>query len=46
MAGFDLNSIGTLLSEGGVSAISKRTKVKQSDVAKVLSAVPPRTTEL
>ncbi|MBR4700667.1 MAG: DUF937 domain-containing protein [Oscillospiraceae bacterium] len=41
MAGFDLNSIGTLLSEGGVSAISKRTKVKQSDVAKVLSAGIP-----
>lgn len=41
MAGFDLNSIGTLLSEGGVSAISRRTKVKQGDVAKVLSAGIP-----
>lgn len=38
---FDLNSIGSLVSEGGVSAISKRTKVKQSDVAKVLSAGIP-----
>ena len=41
MAGFDLNSIGTLLSEGGVSAISRRTKVKQGDVAKVLSVGIP-----
>ncbi len=41
MAVFDLNSIGMLLSEGGVSAISKRTKVKQGDVAKVLSAGIP-----
>lgn len=41
MAAFDLNSIGMLLSEGGVSAISRRTKVKQGDVAKVLSAGIP-----
>lgn len=41
MAGFDLNSIGSLFSEGGVSAISRRTKVKQGDVAKVLSAGIP-----
>ena len=41
MAAFDLNSIGMLLSEGGVSAISSRTKVKQGDVAKVLSAGIP-----
>ena len=33
----DLNSIGSLLSGGGVSAISKRTKVAKDDVAKVLS---------
>ncbi len=37
----DLNSIGSLLSEGGVSAISKRTKVAKQDVAKVLSAGIP-----
>lgn len=41
MSGFDLNTIGSLLSEGGVSAISKRTRVKQGDVAKVLSAGIP-----
>jgi hypothetical protein len=38
---FDMNSIGTLLSGGGVSAISKRTKVNKEDVAKVLSAGIP-----
>ena len=39
--GFDLNSIGALLSGGGLSAISKRVKLKQEDVAKVLSAGIP-----
>lgn len=38
---FDLNSIGSLVSEGGVSAISKRTKLAKQDVAKVLSAGIP-----
>ena len=38
---FDLNSIGSLVSEGGVSAISKRTKLSKQDVAKVLSAGIP-----
>lgn len=37
MAGFDLNSIGELLAAGGTSAISKRLKLKQGDVAQVLS---------
>ena len=41
MAGFDLNSIGSLLSGKGVAEIAKRSKVKQSDVAKVLSAGIP-----
>ena len=41
MGQFDLNSIGALLSGGGVSAISKRTKIKKDDVAKVLSAGIP-----
>ncbi len=41
MAGFDLNSIGSLLSGKGVAEIAKRAKVKQSDVAKVLSAGIP-----
>ena len=41
MANFDLNSIGRLLSGGGLAAIAKRTKVKQADVAKVLSAGIP-----
>ena len=41
MASFDLNSIGRLLSGGGLSAISKRTKLKQADVARVLSAGIP-----
>ena len=39
--GFDLNSIGSLLSGGGIDAISKRTKVGKEDVAKVLSAGIP-----
>ena len=38
---FDLNSIGALISGGGLSAISKRTKVGKEDVAKVLSAGIP-----
>lgn len=38
---FDLNSIGALISGGGLNAISKRTKVNQEDVAKVLSAGIP-----
>ncbi|MCR5611364.1 MAG: DUF937 domain-containing protein [Clostridiales bacterium] len=37
MAGFDLNSIGELLAGGGTSAIGKRLKLKQGDVAQVLS---------
>ncbi len=37
MADFDLNSIGEALANGGLSAIGKRTKVKQADIAKVLS---------
>lgn len=41
MADFDLNSIGALLSGGGVKAIASRVKVKQADVAKVLSAGIP-----
>lgn len=41
MAGFDLNAIGSLLSGKGVAEIAKRAKVKQSDVAKVLSAGIP-----
>ena len=38
---FDLNSIGALLSGGGLDAISKRTKVDRENVAKVLSAGIP-----
>lgn len=41
MADFSLNSILGLLSDGGVSAIGKRTKVKQEDVGKVLAAGVP-----
>ena len=41
MADFNLNSIGSLLSGGGLNAISKRTKVDKEDVAKVLSAGIP-----
>ncbi len=37
----DLNSIGTLLSGSGLSALSRRTKVNREDVAKVLSAGIP-----
>ena len=37
MADFSMNSIGALLSGGGVKAISKRTKVPAGDVAKVMS---------
>ena len=37
MADFDLNSIGEMLTNGGLSAIGKRLKVKQSDIAQVLS---------
>lgn len=38
---FDLNSIGQLISGGGLNAISKRIKVDKEDVAKVLSAGIP-----
>ena len=38
---FDLNSIGSLISGGGLNALSKRTKVGQEDIAKVLSAGIP-----
>jgi hypothetical protein len=38
---FDLNSIGELISGGGLNAISKRTKVGKEDIAKVLSAGIP-----
>ena len=38
---FDLNSIGRLLSGGGLNAISKRLKVDKEDIAKVLSAGIP-----
>ena len=41
MADFDLNSIGEMLSNGGLSAIGKRLKVKQGDIAKVLSGGIP-----
>lgn len=41
MADFNLNSIGSLLSGGGLNAISKRTKVDKEDIAKVLSAGIP-----
>lgn len=37
MAEFDLSYIGELLSGDGVGAISKRSRVKSADVAKVLS---------
>lgn len=37
MADFDLNSIGDLIANGGLSAIGKRVKMKKSDVAQVLS---------
>ena len=38
---FDLNSIGSLLSGSGLSAISRRARVNKEDVAKVLSAGIP-----
>lgn len=41
MSDFSMNSIMSLLSGGGTAAISKRTKVDQSDVANVLSAGVP-----
>ena len=41
MANISLDSINSLLSGGGVSAISKRTKLKTSEVANVLSAGIP-----
>lgn len=41
MSDLNLNSIMSLLSGGGMSAISKRTKVSQNDVANVLSAGVP-----
>lgn len=41
MAEYDLNSLEGLLSEGGVSAIARRCKVKQSDVAAVLNTGIP-----
>ena len=37
MADFTMDTIGALLSGGGVKAISKRTKLPVSDVAKVMS---------
>ena len=37
MADFTMDTIGALLSGGGVKAISKRTKLPASDVAKVMS---------
>lgn len=37
MSEFDLSTIGELLSGDGVGAISKRSRVKTADVAKVLS---------
>ena len=37
MADFTMNSIGALLSGGGVKAISKRTRLPAGDVAKVMS---------
>ena len=41
MANISLESISSLLSGGGVSAISKRTKLKTGEVANVLSAGIP-----
>ena len=41
MSDFNLNSIMSMLSGGGTEAISKRAKVKESDVANVLSAGIP-----
>lgn len=41
MSDFNLNSIMSLLSGGGTSAISKRTKVSEGDVSNVLSAAVP-----
>lgn len=38
---FDLNSIGSLISGGGLNALSRRTRVDKADVAKVLSAGIP-----
>lgn len=41
MSDFNLNSIMSLLSGDGTSAISKRAKVKEGDVSNVLSAAVP-----
>ena len=41
MADFTMNTIGALLSGKGVSAISRRTKLPPSDVAKVMSYAIP-----
>lgn len=41
MSDFNLNSIMSMLSGGGTEAIGKRAKVKESDVANVLSAGIP-----
>lgn len=41
MSDLNLNSIMSLLSGSGTSAISKRTKVKENDVSNVLSAAVP-----
>ena len=41
MAEFNLGSIGSLLSGGGVASIAKRVRVRQEDVKKVLSAGVP-----
>lgn len=37
MADFDLNSIGELLNNGGLSAIGKRLNIKKNDIAQVIS---------
>ena len=41
MSDFNLNSIMSMLSGDGTAAISKRAKVKESDVSNVLSAAVP-----
>ena len=44
MADFTMNSIGALLSGGGVKAISKRTRLPAGDVAKVIAMMEPSDT--
>lgn len=41
MADYDLNSIGQLIANGGLSAIGKRLKLRQGDIAEVLSSGIP-----